>query len=218
MARFGPSWYQGAGTADAPGSTLLTLAGDVRTPGLVVELLRPVTFGELLAGPGGLPEPPRAILIGGYTGTWVDGQGAWTVPIDRLLLNERGAPLGCGIVAALGHGRCGLAETARLTAWLSDESAGQCGPCAQGMPALASTLADVASGRATHSRLIRIHDLSDSIVGRGLCHLPDGAAMLVQSALETFQPELRDHGLVRRCSRSHDWAASPLPLPGARHR
>ena len=84
------------------------------------------------------------------------------------------------------------------------------------MPALAATLADVAGGRATHNRLIRIHDLADSIVGRGLCHLPDGAAMLVQSALETFQPELRDHRLMRRCGRAHDWAGSPLPLPAPR--
>jgi len=213
IARFGSAWYRQAGTTDAPGSTLVTLAGDVAEPGLVVEVLGPVPVAVLLSWAGGLHAPPRAVLFGGYAGAWVDGARAWAAVLDRHRLAGFGVPLGCGLLAVLGDRRCGLAETARLARWLSDESAGQCGPCARGMPALAAALADLVGRRGSTSTEKRIRELTISITGRGLCHLPDGAALLVESALETFRDELRAHRRAGRCAKGHDWAASSFPLP-----
>jgi NADH:ubiquinone oxidoreductase subunit F (NADH-binding) len=214
IVRFGSHWYQQAGTSDSPGSTLVTLAGEVSRPGLVVEVLEPVSIGALLSAVGGWVKPPRAVLLGGYAGVWVDGAEAWDTLLDRYKLAAAGAGLGCGLIAVLGPDRCGLAETARLTAWLSAESAGQCGPCAHGMPALTDALREAIGTRVRTADLHRIHELSTSITERGLCHLPDGAAALVYSALATFRDEVRAHRrLRRRCPKRHDDAASPVPLP-----
>jgi NADH:ubiquinone oxidoreductase subunit F (NADH-binding) len=80
---------------------------------------------------------------------------------------------------------CGLAETARVVRYLADESAGQCGPCVFGLPALADALADLAYD-GQHRPTRQAGTLIGLVEGRGACKLPDGATQLVRSALETF--------------------------------
>ena len=101
IARFGPDWFAQVGALDAPGSTLITLAGSVAVPGLVVEILGPATIGRVLESVGGLDSVPRAILLGGYGGTWISGEAAWHSPLERHRLKSLGMSLGCGLVAVL---------------------------------------------------------------------------------------------------------------------
>ena len=87
---------------------------------------------------------------------------------------------------------CGLAETARVVRYLAAESAGQCGPCVFGLPALADALADLAyDGQQRSAR--EAGKLIGLVEGRGACKLPDGATQLVRSALETFAADAARH-------------------------
>ncbi|HVC24810.1 MAG TPA: NADH-ubiquinone oxidoreductase-F iron-sulfur binding region domain-containing protein [Acidimicrobiales bacterium] len=213
IARYGAAWFATAGSTGSPGSTLLTLAGDVAAPGTVVESLGPTTIGSILSGPGGLAHPPVAVLIGGYSGSWVDGGVAWATPLDRHALANAGVRLGCGLVAVLGTGACGIAETARLLRWLAGESAGQCGPCAFGLPAIADLAGMLADGRARRSDVRELRRLAASVRGRGACGHPTGVAELVESALDTFAVELRRHLGGRACASAG--AGFPLPQPAS---
>ncbi|MDQ1539468.1 MAG: hypothetical protein QOH29_194 [Actinomycetota bacterium] len=209
-ARFGASWYRSAGSAQAPGSTLLTLAGGVSEPGLVVETTGAVDFATLITTFGDFAEPPRAILLGGYGGRWVSGGAAWNVPIDRGLLRRAGVPLGCGLVAPLPASACGLEVTVRLLDYLADQSAGQCGSCLFGLPRLAAQLRDVVDGVATRGEVRRIFELAQSVSGRGACAHPDGAVALLESAFEVFRDDVRAHARGRHCGgRASGW----FPLP-----
>lgn len=211
IARFGARWFREAGTDLSPGSTLVTLAGDVGFPGCVLEVLRPVTIGTVISAAGASLFPPQAVLLGGYAGTWIPGERALVSPLDATRLARSGMPLGCGLVGVLGPGRCGLAEAARLMAWLSDERAGQCGTCALGLPAVAARLTSVADGTQRRRREVhRIVALGEMISGRGLCGLPDGAVAMVESALSTFSEELRLHRRGR-CSAHRDDPVFPVP-------
>jgi len=211
VSRFGADWFSQVGTPEAPGSTLITLAGSVAIPGQVVEILGPVTIGRVLESVGGLDAKPRAILLGGYAGTWIDGDTAWHTPLERHSLKSLGISLGCGLVAVLNDRTCGLAETARLLSWLAGESSGQCGSCVYGLPVLAGYVDDVIAGRSRRRDVRRLREQAASVRGRGACGHPTGVVHLIESALDTFHPELTRHLRGAVCD-AHD-GLDHFPLP-----
>src|SRR5258707_5079229 len=100
--------------------------------------------GPLLMMAGGPAERPQAILVGGYFGAWLPAEAAWPVPMTHAALRAARGALGAGIVIVLPESSCGLAETSRVVRYLSEETAGQCGPCVFGLPALADAMIDLA--------------------------------------------------------------------------
>lgn len=209
IARFGHDWFGEVGNHKSPGTTLVTLAGEVAVAGVVVEVLAPATIGQLLSTTGGLDLPPSAVLIGGYEGTWLDGVTAWNTPLDRGTLSGCGTSLGCGVIAVLGEASCGLATTSRLVRWLAGESAGQCGSCVFGLPAMADLLDLIADGRGISRDVRQLRKLAASLYGRGACGHPSGVVTLIESALDTFDHELRAHTRGRHC----DPTMNGFPIP-----
>ncbi|MHB1501726.1 MAG: NADH-ubiquinone oxidoreductase-F iron-sulfur binding region domain-containing protein [Candidatus Dormibacteria bacterium] len=196
IARRGPGWFRLAGTSGSPGSSLVTLAGAVPAGPRVFEVGGAVTAGSLLHDRGGLSTPPRAVLLGGYAGLWVDGGGAWDLRLARDELATEGLSFGCGLIGILPWDACGLAETARLLTYLAGESAGQCGPCAFGLPRLAEAMSALAFGRAGRREVRLLLRRSATITGRGACHHPDGAVLLLHHALAVFEDDVERH--IRR--------------------
>jgi NADH:ubiquinone oxidoreductase subunit F (NADH-binding) len=114
------------------------------------------------------------------------------------------------VLAALPADRCGVAETARVTRYLALESAGQCGPCFNGLPRIATVLDELAGSRPDRRALADVKRWAGLVEGRGACHHPDGTVRFVRSALQAFRAEiqLHEHG---RCTAP---GARPfLPLP-----
>lgn len=198
IARHGPARFRSAGTADEPGSFLATVNGAVVTPG-VYEAQYGMPMGELLELAGGPAVPLGAVLVGGYHGAWLPAADARHAPMSRAGLAPFGASPGAGVVYALPAGRCGLVETARITGYLADQSAGQCGPCLNGLPAMAAVLRRLAAGERDPRLPVQVDRLTALVTGRGACHHPDGTARLVRSALRVFGDEIGMH-LAGRCA------------------
>jgi NADH:ubiquinone oxidoreductase subunit F (NADH-binding) len=199
IARFGARWFRYRGTPDDPGTRLHTVSGCVRRPG-VVELDAGSTLAAIVQAAGGATEPMQAVLVGGYHGGWVP----WTTQTAQLQVTARnlaryGAAPGAGVIIGLAGASCGLRAGADLAVYLAGESAGQCGPCRNGMPAVARQLQLLADGRGNARNLQECHRLLDLIEGRGACRHPDGTARLVRSTLQTFAAEVDDH-LHGQCS------------------
>ena len=116
------------------------------------------------------------------------------------------------MLAALPASHCGLAETARVVRYLALESAGQCGPCLNGLPRIADGLATLAGLRPSPQVRADIERWAGLVTGRGACSHPDGSMRFVRSALDVFAAELRHHerGV---CSASARRPFLPLP-PG----
>jgi NADH:ubiquinone oxidoreductase subunit F (NADH-binding) len=209
IARFGAGWFRELGSDADPGSALVTISGAVVDPG-VYELAFGTSMTDLLAAAGGPSEPLRALLVGGYFGTWVDASRAMGLRLSREDLRSVGCALGSGVLIALGQSACGLHESARVIDYLADETAGQCGPCVHGLAAIADSVADLADGVADPHELQRVLRWTAEIRGRGACHHPDGAARFVESALAVFADELESHR-HGRCAA----AAAGLPLGAA---
>jgi len=191
ISRFGPDWFRAIGTADDPGSALLTVSGAIRRPG-VYEIALGTRLVDLLAEAGGVTATPQAFLLGGYFGTWVDAARAQRLELSAEALRPVGASLGAGAVVVLPASACGLTETARIARWLAHESAGQCGPCVHGLAAVAGALDRLAAcdGKDMRPQLAR---WLRQIEGRGACRHPDGSVRLVASALDVFEREVRQH-------------------------
>jgi NADH:ubiquinone oxidoreductase subunit F (NADH-binding) len=197
IARHGSEWFRGVGSASRPGTTLVTLSGAVQAPG-VYEVPSGVPVPELLAIAGGATEQVRALLVGGYSGAWVDGTGRG-LGLDDDSLRGAHAIAGAGVVVALGASDCPVAESTRLAAWLSRESAGQCGPCVHGLDGLAQLLERTAAGRRERGDSERLARWTAMVSGRGACQHPTGAARMVASAARVFAPEFEDHARYGRC-------------------
>jgi NADH:ubiquinone oxidoreductase subunit F (NADH-binding) len=196
VARHGGTWFRELGTSEAPGTTLVTVSGAVRSPGVIeVELGIPVADLVARAEPTG---PVGGILLGGYGGAWLDPAGS-DVAFAPGPLSRAGATLGVGIVVVLPTSSCGIAETARIARYMAGESAGQCGPCVYGLPAIADDLELLAAGRGDAAVLSRIEQRCGAVEGRGACRHPDGVVRLVRSALGVFAHDARDHAAGRPC-------------------
>ncbi|MFF1560673.1 NADH-ubiquinone oxidoreductase-F iron-sulfur binding region domain-containing protein [Streptomyces sp. NPDC058279] len=201
-ARLGAAEYRMAGLDDEPGTVMLTVGGAT-----VVEVPTGTSLAYVLDLCGS--EPGQGVLVGGYHGRWLAPAAARSAALSRRSLASYDAVLGAGAVLPLPHDTCPAGEVARVTRWMADESAGQCGPCARGLPSLADAV-DALVGGGGRPALEAVQARMRSVLGRGACSHPDGTSAFVASALAVFPDEFRDHALGSGCGRR---ALGALPLP-----
>jgi NADH:ubiquinone oxidoreductase subunit F (NADH-binding) len=211
VARHGASWWRALGTAEMPGTRLVSVSGAVAEPG-VLEVAGGTTIGRLLEASGGVTEPLRAVLVGGYAGTWL-GPEQSTLRIDRQALRGQNARLGAGIIFALPQSACAVAEVAAVARWLEYQSAHQCGPCIHGLGAIADALQSLCERGDRGGGYRSIERWCGLVVRRGACALPDGAAQFVATALQVFAPEFDDHARHGACDACYQPRLMPTFAP-----
>lgn len=193
IARFGPDWFRSVGDEADPGSMLITLSGALNNSG-VTEVPTGALLTGLIAKCGATnPRSVRAVLVGGYHGSWIPAQAFEGTRLSRTALKSLGASPGAGIIHALGVNECGLARTAEIADYLAGESARQCGPCRNGLPRLAQLLGALAHSRVDDGLVKEIRRVVRLVDGRGSCRHPDGTARLIRSALVSFASDIEHH-------------------------
>jgi NADH:ubiquinone oxidoreductase subunit F (NADH-binding) len=194
LTRLGAQRFADSGTAAEPGTTLITVDGAVARPG-VVELPLGTPLGILLGAAGAAPL--QAVITGGYHGSWLPADPA--LRLSRTDLAAVGGRFGAGVVLAVGQDTCALGELARVAGWLAGESAGQCGPCRFGLPALANDVRALLAGDARALPGVTRH--AQVVTGRGACSHPDGVAAFVTSGLRLLHGEVTAHLSGGGCGR-----------------
>jgi NADH:ubiquinone oxidoreductase subunit F (NADH-binding) len=187
LARVGADGYAAHGTADEPGTTLLTLRGDGWDPEV-----REVAYGTPLSEVLSQAEMAQPLLLGGYHGTWLKPAQMQGLRVSRTDIAAAGATLGAGVVLPLAQGWCPLVRTEALVDYLAGQSARRCGPCMNGLPALAGALGDLVHRGGP---VAPVEELCGLVKGRGACAHPDGTARLVTSMLTRFPEEVDLHAL-----------------------
>ena len=139
----GPS--EPAGLAEEPGTSLVTISGTVEHPGVVeVDRGTPLLRHR---------QPGRPLRARRRCWSVATAGPGWAPSISP----RRTPPSPCGPSApppasasssSSGQRACGVAESARIARYLAGQSAGQCGPCVFGLPAVADDLARLARGEA----------------------------------------------------------------------
>ena len=194
IARNGAGWFRQSGTAEEPGTALVTVSGAVVRAGVIeVPVGTPLEAIVGRAAPVGRPAADFGL------------------PFSRAGLAQAGASPGAGVVIVVPEGACGIAETARIMAWYAAESAGQCGPCVFGLGALAGEMAALSHGPVGAEGLARLQRWAAQVEGRGACKHPDGSVRLVRSALRAFPLDVQAHLGGRPCPGSLGVAVIAVP-------
>jgi NADH:ubiquinone oxidoreductase subunit F (NADH-binding) len=185
LASVGLAAYAAPGTDTEPGTTLLTIGERGAFP-TVLE----VGYGS--AWSDVLPErlQGRRYLVGGFHGTWATWEDLAETTVSIRALRAQGLLFGAGVVFAIADDECPVEFSTRVVDYLAGQSAGRCGPCLNGLPALAAALRAVSTGAGGAGEVER---LSALVAGRGACAHPDGTVRLVRSLLSRFPREIAAH-------------------------
>ena len=194
IARHGAAEFRHYGTPDSPGTTLVTLNGACRCPG-VYEVPFGLTVREMFSLAGGLVTPPTAIMMGG----WFCGLAPASL-LDTACtpeeLNAHGSGFGCGSITALGAEDDPLEVAAEIATWYAEQSARQCGVCEKGTAAIRDSLSALRHDRSLTAEADKLARWGSTLAGRGACSFLDGAAAWARTA-HAFgggQPTQQSHG------------------------
>ncbi len=215
IARFGADWFRRIGREDSPGTMLLTVTGRWSDP-RIIEAPLGIPLGEALGLRAIDSDRVQGVLLGGYGGGWITAGEAFAMPLTEESARALGSSLGPGVVVLLPPEVCPLVEVSRVVRYLEGQGAGQCGPCVNGLDALASAVEQLAvQPRSVGDPGSMISALCSLVEGRGACRHPDGVARFVRSASRVFDDHIRLHLRDGPCPTT---TPAFLPLPGARRR
>ena len=153
-------------------SHLVTVSGAVSRPG-VLELSGDLRVADL-AGMADLIGSPRVLVSGGWQGTWLPWPHSGRAWLSRAGLESVGGRWGVGAFTWLPQQVDPADVLVAVARVLADESAGQCGPCRNGLPAVVDALA---RGDA------EVGSVLDDVAGGGLCAHPTASAAAIRSGL-----------------------------------
>ncbi len=163
------------------GSALVSASGAVARPG-VAELDPTSTAADLADVAGGLVGEPTVLITGGWQGRWLrwDARTAAT-PLSREGLASIGGRWGAGALVWLPADVPPTDALAAVARELAGATAGQCGPCRQGLSELATRLARAG---ATREGREDIEVVMAQVEGRGLCSHPSATVAALRSAMD----------------------------------
>lgn len=208
IVRYGADWFRSAGTEEDPGTFLVSISGtslDVLGRSVVTEIPRGARLDAVLEAVGVRRDLVGGVLVGGYHGAWLPSS-ALDTPLSRAALAPWGAAPGAGVLRVLDRRHCPLRVAAEITEYLAGQSARQCGPCVNGLPRIAASMAQLAhlgepssnlpegwEGTAAGALPAEITRLTGLVNGRGACAHPDGTVRMVASTLRVFPAHVQAH-------------------------
>ena len=194
----GVDWFRSIGSADTPGTKLVSLAGAVRQPGLY-EVPLGTPLGTILETYGnGASSELSAILVGGPSGSILP-PSLLDTRFDVQPLQAMGGVLGAGGIVPLTARQCPVAAVRETVAYNSRESCGKCTPCREGTVRLRSLFDDLCQGAANDTTLPLVDELNDILAFGSLCGLGQMTPNPVRALLRHFPSEVRDH-LAGHCA------------------
>lgn len=178
-------------------TTLVSLWGDVRRPGVYeVPLRTPVR--DVIAKGGGATEEIGLVFPAGPSAAPLLARQL-DVALHPDDLRAAGSGLGTASVLVVGASACPLSVAASLAAFFERESCGQCPPCTQGSRNLARVLRGVESGQARASDLGFLAEAAGFMADHGYCAHSRTAAAAVTGLLRQVPAAVEAHLAARGC-------------------
>jgi NADH-quinone oxidoreductase subunit F len=199
--------YRAIGTERSPGTKLFSVSGPVARPGVYeVDLGYPMQrfidedCGGMLDG-----FRLKGVIPGGSSVPIMTPEEVSQATLDYESIRDNGSLLGSGGFIVCADNMSAPEILLNLMRFYSHESCGQCTPCREGCGWLEDISLRLLDGSGDPDDLNRIRRLSDNMMGKTICALADGAAMLalalVRKYRSEFEPLLPVQARVARAER-----------------
>lgn len=180
-------FYKTQGTLDCPGTKLVSVAGNVKKPG-VYEVPFGITLREIIYDlAGGVKEdrPIRLLQLGGASGK-IASPDMLDTPYTYDDLKKNGLTVGSGAILVVDE-RTSILGFLRMTqSFFSYESCGQCTPCREGNRHIAIILDKMAESSHTGADIATLKKYASIMAGASLCGLGETAQSALLSAMDRF--------------------------------
>ncbi len=175
----GAEWYKSMGTKETSGTKLLSIAGDVRYPG-VFEVEWGITVQEVLEMSGAIDA--KAVQVGGPSGRLIGPN-----EFHRTICYEDLSTGGAFIV--IGEGRKILDVVKNFMDFFIDESCGSCAPCRYLTVILRNKLNKIMEGKGVASDIDDLVNWGKQMKIANRCGLGQSAANPILSSIENFRQD-----------------------------
>ena len=190
-------YYMHAGTEESIGTKMISVAGNVRNPG-VFEVPFGIKIGDIIEGlAGGVPDGRRIRLIqfGGASGK-VAGPDILDKPYTYEDMAANHLMIGSGAILVIDE-RTSVLDFLRMNQeFFWEESCGQCTPCREGNLHIKIILEKLANGTATKEDIEMMTKMARVMSRTSLCGLGETAQNSLLAAMKLF-PEVFEIGGMR---------------------
>ena len=188
----GADAFRSVGTAGSPGTIVVTVTGDVASPG-VAEVPMGTTVRQAIdlagGGPAGAAARGVKAVLNGVSGAPLPGRLLDT-PLTYEDMEASGSGLGTGSLVVVGEGTDMTAVAAGVARFLAVESCGQCSPCKDDGLRIADTLERLCRLEASEDDLDRLADALRTVTDGARCNLASQQHAVVGAILWYWGDEL----------------------------
>jgi NADH-quinone oxidoreductase subunit F len=190
----GAGWYRGLGLGEHAGTKVISLSGDVHTPGNY-EVPIGLPFGTLIdewAGGTRAGNAIQAITMAGLSGGFLAGDDL-EVTLDEPSVRSKGSMLGAAGIMVFDETRDMIEIAHMAMEFFADESCGKCFPCRIGTHRLSERLEGKAGPGEIVAWLDEVADLGDTMKRTSACGLGQAAPLITESLVRYFPDAVRTH-------------------------
>jgi NADH-quinone oxidoreductase subunit F len=204
----GAEWFRSMGTAEAPGTIVATVVGDVVAPD-VGEVEMGTTLRAVIDAVGsGLAVGREVKAVFSGVANAVVTAAQLDVPVSYEGFQSIGSGMGSAGFIVYDDTTCMVDAAYRFSRFLSIESCGQCPPCKLGSSAITEHLERIETGVGNQGDLDAITGWLGHVTDGSRCFLASEEQIVVTSILRAFPGEFAEHIDLGRCPRPRR-----LPIP-----
>jgi NADH-quinone oxidoreductase subunit F len=201
ILRRGADWFAGLGRENNTGTKVFCISGHVENPCNVEEEMS-IPLRELIekhaGGVRGGWDNLLAVIPGGSSVPLLPKSICDEVLMDFDSLAAVKSGLGTAAVIVMDKSTDIVRAIARLSAFYSHESCGQCTPCREGTGWMSRVMQRLVTGEAEIAEIDMLLDVTKQIEGHTICALGDAAAWPIQGLMRHFRPEVERRILERK--------------------
>lgn len=200
IVKNGGTWYKKLGTEKTSGTKLLSVSGDVESPG-IYEIEWGLTIGDFLKMVGA--KDPRAIVVGGPSGKIIAASD-----VNRKIATEDLPTAGAMVV--INRDRDLISIVHNYMKFFTDESCGACLPCRGGNVLITDIIEKIRNGLGDRFDLEKLVSWSKIIKATSRCGLGQTSSQPILSTLDAFRDEYE-----KRVDMKTDGMIAPFDLKAA---